>query len=68
MWIMFLFRILDYKINGRCLCCSLFGQSDCMYNAGWTEDIRKIVDHLHCQYPEAPLFAVGTSIGANVLV
>ncbi|KAJ9687575.1 hypothetical protein PVL29_016170 [Vitis rotundifolia] len=42
--------------------------SDCMYNAGWTEDIRKIVDHLHCQYPEAPLFAVGTSIGANVLV
>ncbi|KAA8536574.1 hypothetical protein F0562_029052 [Nyssa sinensis] len=42
--------------------------SDCFYNAGWTDDIRKVIDHLHCQYPEAPLFVVGTSIGANVLV
>ncbi|XP_057465496.1 embryogenesis-associated protein EMB8-like [Actinidia eriantha] len=42
--------------------------SDCFYNAGWTEDIRKIIDHLHYQYPEAPLFVVGTSIGANILV
>ncbi|CAK9147351.1 unnamed protein product, partial [Ilex paraguariensis] len=41
--------------------------SDCLYNAGWTEDIRKVIDHLHCQYPEAPLFLVGTSIGANIL-
>ncbi|KAM7482130.1 hypothetical protein LguiB_006713 [Lonicera macranthoides] len=42
--------------------------SDCFYNAGWTEDLRKVTDHLHSQYPEAPLFAVGTSIGANILV
>ncbi|KAK3028252.1 hypothetical protein RJ639_037586 [Escallonia herrerae] len=42
--------------------------SDCFYNAGWTEDIRAVIDHLRCHYPEAPLFAVGTSIGANVLV
>ncbi|KAG5525812.1 hypothetical protein RHGRI_032184 [Rhododendron griersonianum] len=42
--------------------------SDCFYNAGWTEDIRKVIDHLHHQFPEAPLFVVGTSIGANVLV
>ncbi|XP_059648213.1 embryogenesis-associated protein EMB8-like isoform X2 [Cornus florida] len=42
--------------------------SDCFYNAGWTDDIRKVIDNIHCQYPEAPLFAVGTSIGANVLV
>ncbi|XP_038683197.1 embryogenesis-associated protein EMB8 isoform X2 [Tripterygium wilfordii] len=42
--------------------------SDRFYNAGWTEDIRKIVDYVHCEYPEAPLFAVGTSIGANILV
>ncbi|KDP42426.1 hypothetical protein JCGZ_00223 [Jatropha curcas] len=41
--------------------------SDCFYNAGWTEDIRSIIDHIHCQYPEAPLYAVGTSIGANIL-
>ncbi|CAH9058726.1 unnamed protein product [Cuscuta europaea] len=42
--------------------------SDCFYNAGWTEDIRAVIDYLHIQYPEAPLFSVGTSIGANVLV
>ncbi|XP_055816330.1 embryogenesis-associated protein EMB8-like [Solanum dulcamara] len=42
--------------------------SDRLYNAGWTEDARKVIDHLHTQYPQAPLFAVGTSIGANVLV
>ncbi|TYJ50326.1 hypothetical protein E1A91_A01G198500v1 [Gossypium mustelinum] len=42
--------------------------SDCCYNAGWTEDLRKIIDHIRCEYPEAPLYAVGTSIGANILV
>ncbi|XP_073028591.1 embryogenesis-associated protein EMB8-like [Primulina eburnea] len=42
--------------------------SDCFYSAGWTEDVRKIIDHLHCQFPEAPLFVIGTSIGANILV
>lgn len=42
--------------------------SDCFYSAGWTEDVRKIIDHLHCKFPEAPLFVVGTSIGANILV
>ncbi|XP_043706298.1 phospholipase ABHD3 isoform X2 [Telopea speciosissima] len=42
--------------------------SDCFYNAGWTEDVRKVIDYLHREYPQAPLFAVGTSIGANILV
>ncbi|XP_034675555.1 embryogenesis-associated protein EMB8-like [Vitis riparia] len=42
--------------------------SDCFYNAGWTEDIREVIAHLHHEYPVAPLFAVGTSIGANILV
>ncbi|XP_021692168.2 embryogenesis-associated protein EMB8 isoform X2 [Hevea brasiliensis] len=42
--------------------------SDCFYNAGWTEDVRSIIDHIHREYPEAPLYAVGTSIGANILV
>ncbi|KAF2930923.1 hypothetical protein DAI22_05g171900 [Oryza sativa Japonica Group] len=42
--------------------------SDCFYNAGWTEDFREIVNYLHQKYPQAPLFAVGTSIGANILV
>ncbi|GMH00311.1 hypothetical protein Nepgr_002150 [Nepenthes gracilis] len=42
--------------------------SDCFYNAGWTEDIRVVVRFLHNQHPAAPLFLVGTSIGANILV
>ncbi|RWW02873.1 hypothetical protein GW17_00034017, partial [Ensete ventricosum] len=43
-------------------------QSDCFYNAGWTEDIREVINHLHQEYPKAHLFAVGTSVGANILV
>ncbi|KAD6119377.1 hypothetical protein E3N88_10648 [Mikania micrantha] len=42
--------------------------SDCFYNAGWTNDIRDAINHLHNEYPNTPLFAVGTSIGANILV
>ncbi|XP_042421172.1 phospholipase ABHD3-like isoform X1 [Zingiber officinale] len=42
--------------------------SDCFYNAGWTEDIREVVNYLHQKYPKANLFAVGTSVGANILV
>ncbi|CAA2952567.1 embryogenesis-associated EMB8 [Olea europaea subsp. europaea] len=42
--------------------------TDCFYNAGWTGDVREVIKYLHQEYPEAPLFVVGTSIGANVLV
>ncbi|KAI4388806.1 hypothetical protein MLD38_001103 [Melastoma candidum] len=42
--------------------------SDCFYNAGWTEDLRDVLNFLNQQYPKAPLFAIGTSIGANILV
>ncbi|XP_050364681.1 embryogenesis-associated protein EMB8 isoform X2 [Argentina anserina] len=42
--------------------------SDCFYNAGWTEDLRAVIHHLHHEYPNSPLFVVGTSIGANILV
>ncbi|KAG7599214.1 Alpha/Beta hydrolase fold [Arabidopsis suecica] len=42
--------------------------SDRFYNAGWTEDIRVVLGYLQQKYPRAPLFAIGTSIGANVLV
>ncbi|XP_021849323.1 embryogenesis-associated protein EMB8 isoform X2 [Spinacia oleracea] len=42
--------------------------SDCFYNAGWTDDLRVVIHHLHSKYPNSPLFVVGTSIGANVLV
>ncbi|KAL8059817.1 hypothetical protein ABFX02_03G111300 [Erythranthe guttata] len=42
--------------------------SDCFYNAGWTEDVREVINYLHQEYSQAPLFVVGTSIGANILV
>ncbi|KAA8538602.1 hypothetical protein F0562_028203 [Nyssa sinensis] len=42
--------------------------SDCFYNAGWTADLREVIDYLHREYPKARLFAVGNSIGANILV
>ncbi|KAI5073813.1 hypothetical protein GOP47_0011826 [Adiantum capillus-veneris] len=42
--------------------------SNQFYNAGWTEDLRRIINHVHQAYPQAPIFAVGTSIGANILV
>ncbi|KAF8112878.1 hypothetical protein N665_0059s0016 [Sinapis alba] len=42
--------------------------SDRFYNAGWTEDIRVVIGYLQQEYPLAPLFAIGTSIGANILV
>ncbi|CAI9266773.1 unnamed protein product [Lactuca saligna] len=42
--------------------------SDCFYNAGWTKDTRDVINDLHREYPNAPLFVVGTSIGANILV
>ena len=50
-----------------CLCCECL-QSDRFYNAGWTEDIRVVIRYLQQEYPLAPLFAIGTSIGANILV
>jgi hypothetical protein len=43
-------------------------QSDRLYNAGWTEDLRTIIHYVHEKYPRAPLFTIGTSIGANILV
>ncbi|XP_027364071.1 embryogenesis-associated protein EMB8 [Abrus precatorius] len=42
--------------------------SDCFYNAGWTEDVRTVVNYIHKENPRAPLFVVGTSIGANILI
>ncbi|KAK3162595.1 hypothetical protein QOZ80_1BG0091360 [Eleusine coracana subsp. coracana] len=42
--------------------------SDYFYNGGWTEDIREVINYLHHKFPKTPLFCIGTSIGANILV
>lgn len=43
-------------------------QSDQFYNGGWTEDVRCVINHTHTQFPEAPLFLAGASLGANMMV
>ncbi|KAL2612401.1 hypothetical protein R1flu_024093 [Riccia fluitans] len=42
--------------------------SDHFYNAGWTEDLRKLIPFVHQKYPKSPLLAIGASLGANILV
>lgn len=38
------------------------------YSASFLGDIREVVDHVGGRYPEANLYAVGWSLGANILV
>lgn len=42
--------------------------TDFFYNGGWTADLRKVVKHIRSQNPDVPLFVVGTSLGANMMV
>nr|GEZ83065.1 embryogenesis-associated protein EMB8-like [Tanacetum cinerariifolium] len=42
--------------------------SDFFYNGSWTNDMRKVVEHIRSQSPDVPLFMVGTSLGANMMV
>ncbi|CAN0170596.1 unnamed protein product, partial [Scytosiphon promiscuus] len=38
------------------------------YNGAFTGDVRLAVNHIHGRYPDAPLYAVGYSLGASLLV
>lgn len=38
-----------------------------MFNASHTGDLRQTIQHIHDTNPNAPLFAVGFSLGANIL-
>ncbi|KAL6349476.1 hypothetical protein AAG906_034133 [Vitis piasezkii] len=38
------------------------------YSASFTEDLRQVVAHVSNRYPNANLYAVGWSLGANILV
>ncbi|XP_024961531.1 embryogenesis-associated protein EMB8-like [Cynara cardunculus var. scolymus] len=42
--------------------------SECFYTAGKSDDLGEVVNHLHRTQPETPIYAVGTSLGANILV
>jgi hypothetical protein len=38
------------------------------YSASYTEDTRRVTNHLVEQFPSSPLVAVGWSLGANILM
>ena len=38
-----------------------------LYSAGYTEDLRRVVAHARGRYPDAPMLAVGYSLGGSVL-
>ena len=38
------------------------------YHAGFTDDIKLVIDHLKKTNPELPLFAAGVSLGGNALL
>ncbi|CAM9223846.1 unnamed protein product [Discosporangium mesarthrocarpum] len=38
------------------------------YNASFTGDVRLAISHIRHRHPESPIFAVGYSLGANLLV
>jgi predicted alpha/beta-fold hydrolase len=39
-----------------------------LYSASFTGDMREVVAHVSARYPKANLYAVGWSMGANILV
>merc|ERR1712137_13520 len=41
--------------------------SPCGFHAGKSDDVRVVINHIHQRYPRAPLFAIGYSLGANIL-
>jgi predicted alpha/beta-fold hydrolase len=57
----------------RCVAFNCRGTSDSplttpqFYSASFTGDVRAVVDELALRWPDAPLFAVGWSLGANIL-
>ena len=62
------------RANGfRCVAFNCRGTSESplttpqFYSASYTGDVRHVVDLLHERFPDAPLFAIGWSLGANIL-
>jgi len=41
--------------------------SPCGFHAGKSDDVRAVIHHIRENYPHAPLFAIGFSLGANIL-
>jgi len=38
------------------------------YSASFTGDLRQVIDHVLCRYPQSNVYAAGWSLGANILV
>lgn len=75
-----LHRLISTKTNGAGLhfvlgkvstfyltryCLSSFLQ---FYSASFTEDLRQVVKHVHSRFPTSRLYAIGWSLGGNILI
>lgn len=49
-------------------CSGRLNRSKFLYNAEYTGDLKVVVDHIAACHPGAPLFAMGFSLGGNILM
>ena len=55
--------VMHFRSCGRQL-----NRTKYMYNAEYTGDLKAVVDHISQQYQDVPLFAMGFSLGGNILM
>lgn len=58
-------RVVVFNSRG---CGSSPVTSSQFYSASFTEDLRQVVNHVKTRHPSSRLYAVGWSLGANILV
>jgi len=67
--------LLDHTNQGEFRVCVMMNRgcggvpltTPLMYCAGWTKDIRFVVDTLHKRWPDSKLYGCGFSLGSNML-
>lgn len=49
-------------------CSGEMNRTGTLYHMGATDDLMLVQDYLHTHYPDAPIFLVGFSLGANIVL
>ncbi|ONK56747.1 uncharacterized protein A4U43_C10F12330 [Asparagus officinalis] len=55
-------------VDARAQDCGVSIASKCFYSASFTDDLSQVVDHVSARYTKSNIYAVGWSLGANILV